>query len=570
MNFVSALKKIINTGQSRSIVVTGNVYDLFASENHTALTKYVPLIDLLIAKCKVDPVKDKVKGIVQLVWRLNRPVEVIGPSEELAIAWSALHPNDKGLLDRLQETNDNSAYAFEIMRQVAECSRRANLSNNLIMLIEAADFLLPECEISRMALPDRKRIAIVADWFCDPNFINGHDTAILIAESRSLIHPRISRLPQLVSVEVPLPDKDDRYFFILGDKTSESYQKEHRCELADELAEPTAGLSLHAIRQLLRSGDYTAANVASKVEDFMSAQLGDGVVEFKRPTHTLDDCVGFQLIKEFMRKELIPAFQAKGEACISGVLVGGSIGSGKTYLCEALASELTMPVIVLKNIRSKWFGETDQIFERLRRLLETFNKIMIFVDEADTMFGDVESDHDTERRLTGKIQAMMSDPALRGKVIWLLMTARVHRLSPDIRRPGRMDLIIPILDPEDGDRVEFINWAIGEQLVVQTAKEIGKNEIWDHVLDYSPASFSLLRNRIKTTKPNNSKDLLAIIKDIVSPDISEVREYQSLQARVNCTRRSMLVRPEMSKADFDDYREKWKKRIRALEAKGIR
>ena len=48
-----------------------------------------------------------------------------------------------------------------------------------------------------------------------------------------------------------------------------------------------------------------------------------------------------------------------------------------------------------------------------------------------------------------KIQAMMSDPALKGRVFWLLMTARIHLLSPDLRRPGRAgDLIIPVLDPE--------------------------------------------------------------------------------------------------------------------------
>ena len=90
------------------------------------------------------------------------------------------------------------------------------------------------------------------------------------------------------------------------------------------------------------------------------------------------------------------------------------------------------------------------IFERLRRVLEALEKVVIFVDEADTQFGGVGAEtHSTERRLTGKIQAMMSDPRLRGRVIWLLMTARIHLLSPDIRRPGRVgDLIIPVLDPE--------------------------------------------------------------------------------------------------------------------------
>ncbi len=59
------------------------------------------------------------------------------------------------------------------------------------------------------------------------------------------------------------------------------------------------------------------------------------------------------------------------------------------------------------------------------------------------------------------IQAMMSEPATPRPVIWLLMTARIHLLSPDIRRPGRVgDLIIPILDPDGEDRREFIDWMI--------------------------------------------------------------------------------------------------------------
>ena len=95
-------------------------------------------------------------------------------------------------------------------------------------------------------------------------------------------------------------------------------------------------------------------------------------------------------------------------------------------------------MLVLKNIRSQWFGQTDVIFERLRRVLEHgVEKGGDFVDEADTQFGGVGAEtHATERRLTGKIQAMMSDPKLRGKVMWLLMTTRIHLSVPDIRRPG--------------------------------------------------------------------------------------------------------------------------------------
>jgi hypothetical protein len=189
----------------------------------------------------------------------------------------------------------------------------------------------------------------------------------------------------------------------------------------------------------------------------------------RRATHRLDDVIGFTRLKEFIRTELTPRFTAPPAEALAGVAVCGPIGGGKTFIFEAVAAELDMVVLVLKNIRSQWFGQTDVIFERLRRVLDALAKVLIFVDEADTQFGGVGADtHETERRLTGKIQAMMSDPALRGRVFWLRVTARIHLLSPDLRRPGRVgDLIIPTLDPEGPDRTEFLRWTVQPTLAAE-------------------------------------------------------------------------------------------------------
>ena len=73
-------------------------------------------------------------------------------------------------------------------------------------------------------------------------------------------------------------------------------------------------------------------------------------------------------------------------------------------------------------------------------MLEALEKVVIFVDEADTQFGGVGAEtHSTERRLTGKIQAMMSDMRLRGRVIWLLRPWRACLLSfRDLRSLRRL------------------------------------------------------------------------------------------------------------------------------------
>lgn len=567
MSFIKSLKKIINSGQSRSILLTGNIYDLF----HDPFGSYVPLIPYLRANCKVVPTATQ-RGITQVIYELNNPIE-IEDKDSFQSLWGARY--EKKLDERLEESAKNETFALEMLRQMTELNRH-NKKNNLLMIIEAADMLVPEAEISNMNITDRKRVAILQDWFSDPNFMAASDSVILLCESRSVLHHRIARLPQVLSVEVPLPDRESRCSFIgwmasqrkdVEELLVAQYGRSMLDGTIEKVGEQTSGLSLHAVRQLLLSGDLSGGNISSKVEEYMTSQLGEGVVEFQRPAHKLDAVVGFKQVKEFMRNDLIPSFLS---GSISGAAVGGPIGGGKTFICEAVASELGVPVITLKNIRSKWFGETDQIFERLRRLLESFHKVVIFVDEADTQFGGVEDGHETERRLTGKIQAMMSDVRLKGRVIWFLMTARIHRLSPDIRRPGRMDLIIPILDPTGDDLNDFIRWTFDG---IPNSQELCNDErIQKAVLGYSAASFSTLRSNLRSKKCDNIDKALEIAHDAIQPDIEETRRYQTLQALLNCTRRSLLpvIWNNQRTDNIEETKTRWKKELQELEEKGLK
>jgi SpoVK/Ycf46/Vps4 family AAA+-type ATPase len=465
----------------------------------------------------------------------------------------------------------NPSLALEMLRQLTICSRNSPLKENLLIIVEAADMMLPAGSGDVASLNDKQlhRISIVHDWFGDPAFLDGADSVCLVAESRSLIHPRVSRLPQVLSIEVPAPTLDDRLrlieWFCRSSKSPPQLWAQPR-----DLATLSAGLSLHALRQLLLAAAYgnrkvEPADVVEKVEEFICGQIGEDVVEFKKPAHTLDDVIGFRRLKGFLQRELLPRFRASPERALPGAAVAGPIGSGKTFIFEAVAAELEMPVLVLKNIRSQWFGQTDVVFERLRRVLTALEKVVIFVDEADTQFGGVGAEtHPTERRLTGKIQAMMSDPKLRGKVIWLLMTARIQLLSPDIRRPGRVgDLIIPVLDPEGEDRREFLKWLVSGLLPDTPPGTIDRLETLTQ--GYSAAAFASLRSHLKATQPPSVEDVEQIVHDHIPPAIGLTRRYQTLQALVNCTRRSLLPDPEIE----DDVRTQWQQEIRALEARGV-
>ncbi len=579
--FFTRLAEILNSEQSRSVILSGNVYDLFFNGE-----EYVPLI-LFVSE------KSATKGLVRIVYEQNGPIRILDDREKLKNAWitwkSGIDPDTlliKGLqsrgkseFDRLSSEFDrllidaigNPTLALETMRQMTICSR-SHLNGDLLILIEAADMLLPAGSGDVASLNDKQvhRVNIVQDWFSDPAFMDAGDSVILVAESRSLVHPRVSKLPQVLTVEVPSPSAEDRLAFIRHHIEKARY-KPKLWSTPEDLAAFTAGLSVHAIRQLLAGASYTRealtpADIVDKVQEFIQSQLGEDVVEFNKPSHTLESIKGNSKLKKFLLEELLPRFRAGREKALAGAAVAGPIGGGKTFIFEAVASELDVPVLVLKSIRSQWYGQTDVIFERLRRVLEALEKVVIFVDEADTQFGGVgEESHSTERRLTGKIQAMMSDPRLRGRVIWLLMTARIHLLSPDIRRPGRVgDLIIPVLDPEGEDRQEFLAWVASSVLSAPTAEDIAKLD--ELTPGYSAAAFASLRSQLKAKECKTIDQVVEVVNDQILPAIGQTRKYQTLQALVNCTRRSLLPDSEVTEAD----REAWQAEIRRLEAMGIR
>ncbi|MHA2428791.1 MAG: AAA family ATPase, partial [Candidatus Hermodarchaeia archaeon] len=550
--FYKKLAQIINARQSRSVILCGNVYDLFRHDG-----EYMPLIDFLSKKTQHP-------NILQVVYELNGPIRVEDEKmlkEAYILAKAGKSPDDLAIenslrrepppidlyqtlgeeFDRLlRESQGNTTLALQFLRQLTIISRQClrNVKGekvNLLIIIESADMLLPMKDIASLNEVDRRRIAIMQDWFSDPQFCAGGDVVCMVAESRSLIHSRVSRLPQVLSIEVPSPNTSERQAFIdwFG------YRVDPSVATPDLLVE--------------------------KVEEYIKSQVGDDVVEFKKPGHSLKDVIGFSKLKEFLHEELIPRFRTTGEHALPGAAVAGPIGSGKTFIFEAVAAELGVPVLVLKNIRSQWFGQTDVIFERLRRVLEALEKVIIFVDEADTQFGGVGAEtHATERRLTGKIQAMMSDPKLRGKVTWLLMTARINLLSPDIRRPGRVgDLIIPILDPSGKDHADFVEWVLSSVCDNYGGSEISK--MVKLTEGYSAAGFASLRSNLQAKKSLSDNFTFATIEGVVDdhipPAIGKTREYQKFQALLNCTRKSLLPRQLIS-GNIINTKEEWERRIR--------
>lgn len=574
--------RIINTGRARTIVLSGNVHDLFHIGPQDA-GQYVTLLEYLVSAWNI-PTKVGKPGVIVVTYELNEGIDIPDALAKKSVeaAFNRFRGNQKAFDEGVHDSRKEETRALEVLRQLCLMSRSADegkrpyLAEDLVILIEGADLLIPDGPITSLNVADRHRVAICQDWFTDRQFLNGKDTVVLVTESRSQLHQRVSRLPQIEEVEVDAPDETERLAYIKWfDAQLPPERKLKVWSTVEELAAFTGGLTIHAMRQMLIGADgetLLPGAVVDKVESFMKAQIGEDVVSFKRPTHKMSDLVGNAALLAWLAAEFIPRITSTDlEVAYAAAVVGGPIRTGKTYIFEAVAGELGIPVIELKNFRSMWLGQTDVVIERIYRTLRVISKAIVLLDEADTQFGGVGKDvHETEKRATGKFQQMMSDPSLRGRVMWLMMTARIHLLSPDLRGEGRGgDCIIVVRDPEGDDHEAFVRWMVAKSVEDELPPEV-LTRIRERTKGYYAGAFKAVRAELKAQRRMKGRlltteEVIAVIENRVMPDIAVERRFQLLHALVNCTDRRLLP-----PGSTDEVREGWLREIRQLEAQGIR
>ena len=73
--FYAKLAAVLNSEQSRSVIVSGNVYDLF-----NAGDEFLPLIPYLTHKSKTE-------GLIRIVYELNGPIRILDDRDKLKNSW---------------------------------------------------------------------------------------------------------------------------------------------------------------------------------------------------------------------------------------------------------------------------------------------------------------------------------------------------------------------------------------------------------------------------------------------------------------------------------------------------
>ncbi|MEO0865310.1 MAG: AAA family ATPase, partial [Pseudomonadota bacterium] len=183
--------------------------------------------------------------------------------------------------------------------------------------------------------------------------------------------------------------------------------------------------------------------------------LRDTLIE--SPTLTFNDIGGMQSTKDALREAVIWPFQHRDTfdafnlRSVSGVLMSGPPGSGKTMLARALASESGMNFIPIRpaRIMSQFMGEAERAIAEVFAKARQSAPCLIFFDELDALAPRRNGKDATIDRIVAQLLTDMDGMARNTDVVVLAATNRVSAIDPALVRPGRFDVVIriPLPDP---------------------------------------------------------------------------------------------------------------------------
>src|SRR5688500_19971435 len=221
----------------------------------------------------------------------------------------------------------------------------------------------------------------------------------------------------------------------------------------------------------------------------------------------------------------------------------GPVGTGKTFMATCAAGEIGIPCVVWKNFRSKHDGETEGSLERVLSVLRAMGPVMVVVDEADAALGDRETEGDsgTSSRVFGMIASQMGDTRYRGRILWMLLTARPDLLPIDIKRQGRAEVHIPLFYPTDEQELR--------ELFVALARKNGTSVDPEHIpklptngnlsgSDIEGMVARAWRASLLQGAPSITREALhSVVSQFMPSSQGLERELQELAALLECTDR---------------------------------
>jgi hypothetical protein len=554
------MRDLFRSGSIAQFILYGNIFDLVPAPNGKSggVQKLLPLKsfleEVMFANYDVVLQYDRGKGI--------RPTK---GADDVAHWLDSLSDGDKPLFTRAREP----AAALEIIDRYL--LRTLNLRalgkdpkntapvkapEKIAIILDFAQFIVPAGNPASLGNDFAANIVKTLTWANDPAILQSNIITVLLTEQLNDLNDLIINNPHPAKLKIPLPDEHDMLDYLNTLQATIFPDLTKRSEVPLEmLARRLTGLSRVRARTVIGQAINNDRNITNAWLTRMKKEAiereTNGLLEFIESPWTLENFAhgssgggggANEAIKEWLREDAVLLKQGNSAALPMGYLITGRIGTGKTFLVNCWAGELGVPCVVFKNFRDKWVGATESNLEKIFTILRALGQVVVFVDEADQMTGKRESNDDSG--LSGRVYAMlakeMSDTRNRGKIIWVFATSRPDLLEVDLKRPGRLDVHIPLFPPQTPDEMKSLFTSIATKFNFPLPAEQIPDIPASLILSGNEVESLLvrvLRQHALAIAPKPAlKDLLVIALKEARPNPNTKKlEYMDLVAVKECT-----------------------------------
>lgn len=442
------------------------------------------------------------------------------------------------------------------------------------IVIDHAGYVAPSGD--RLDLAEQTHLVTLLNWASSPYVKRLNMAFVLIDPRLSSVAERLTGNPHVAAIEVPLPTAEERTEFLAAQLPASSDAGAAFSDYgAAELGKLTAGIGLTDLEVLVRSaregGRRLDRAYFRELKKRLIERQAQGMLEFVEPRWGLDTVVGHDAAKRRLLDDAELIKRGEIDTAPMGYLFCGPVGTGKSFLATCVAGSIGIPAVVLKNFRSKYVGETEGNLERVLGVLRSMGPVVVIIDEADAMLGDRDQGGDSGvgARVFGMIAAQMGDTQYRGRILWMLLTARPDLLPIDLKRQGRAEVHIPLFYPTDDTELRSMLIVLARKAGTQLAEADLPAEI-PHKGNLSGADIEGIVGRayraslLAGSRSVTREALTAALAGFMPSTQTLEREAQELAAIIECTDVEFLPASKRDKLDKLGGREKLQERLTAI------
>ncbi len=563
--WASQLADLYFSGTTAAFVLHGNTYDVFRigpdqDRRYGVLAEF--LAEQVFGRWSLVLHYDLGRGLRALAGRDEKRLkDMVTLANKRVGDFSAIQKDPASALALLDRFIRNNVMAAEADRL------------SLAVIVDQASYVFPASEPGHLSNTASSQLVTMLNWAMSPYVKRLNMAFVMIDEKLADLNDRLTGNPHVATIEVPLPAEADRKAFI-EDSAGPAGVSGYSDYDPGQLAALTAGISLTDLNVLVQTAREGVTRLDVKAFRDLKKRLlerqGQGLLEFIEPRWTLDTVVGHDAAKVRLREDAALLKRGAVDSMPMGYLMCGPVGTGKSFLAQCVSGEIGVPCVILKNFRSKYVGETEGNLERVLSVLRAMGPVVVVVDEADAALGSRESEGDsgTSSRVFAMIASQMGDTRYRGKIIWMLLTARPDLLPIDIKRQGRAEVHIPLFYPTDEKEIRQMFFILAKKLGSKLAEEdvppvpqtgqLSGADIEGIVGRAWRAS--ILAGADHVTK----ESLAASVAGFLPSTQGLERELQEVAAILECTDRVFLTAAAQQKTDAPGGRAALQERLTAL------